>query len=181
MERLATYSLDITPGQAAADTSCCQSGHRASRGPSFPGRVPFKQHGPSLCPAKAPVAFLGRVQNENIPGRREYCRVGAGISIPGCLVAVSGGAFPLRTGRIARGKKQRLKCCPRGVQLNIMAGFPALYMRKRFAYNGADRAKQLGFAPAVDSVPQAWVLHSTCLNGKARSVTCPFFTLGCRD
>lgn len=172
MERLATHTLEITPGQAATGTSPCQAALRETRGPSLPGRIPSEQDGPSLCRA---AGFAAIVRREDFSRGREYCTAHIGNSIPGCITLVPTGDFPLRGRTHGTGKMQRRKCCPRRVQLNIMAGFLDYTCALSLRIVSGNRAIPSGRRASRRFSPAGLGPAQRILNDRAVSVSLPFF------
>ena len=155
MERLASYTLEITPGPAAADTSPCRVGLRETRGPSLPGRIPSEQDGPSLCRAAGVAAIARCVWGENFFHGREYCTARIGTSIPACMAPVSSGDSSLQGRTRGTAKNSTPKMLPSGRTIEYNGWFSGLYLRPVVAYTvreSRDRASRrlfpAGLGPA---------------------------------
>lgn len=135
MERLASYSLDITPGCPAGAASALRAGYRGPNGPSFrEARLPT---------ADGLSAYGAMAWEKVVVGRGEYSRPPVCNEIP---------EIPLV-------KNQPPQGCQGGDQLNIMDGSPD-FLQAELPPVPLRAGRSLpGAAPAVDFVPQAWVLH----------------------
>jgi hypothetical protein len=176
MERLASHTLDNTPGHADCGALLRPSELRGLFGPSLVGSNSPSHDGLSLCPAARRA-----ITTKNILRKGEYCAAAMGNSIPGYTGPIPGEDAPRQFSRVTLQNKQPLECCFRDVQLNKMAGFPeypcALSLRNlsgNRALPQGHRASHQYHLAGLGSAPRI-------LNDKAVSVFLPFFTLGCRD
>lgn len=190
MERLATHNLDNTPpDQVGMRASLRPAEPRAFCGPSLPGILFPVEGGSSVAPCTAKASWGFPNASPLFSGMNEYSRPLAGTGIPRLTRSGARGDFSALVGRpLPHGVSDRVpqqnyprKSCQGGFQLNTMAGSPNYCGAIGSRTMTGNRAMPSGQHASRRFFPAGLGPATHVLNGKARSVTEPFFTLGCRD
>ncbi len=171
MERLASYSLDSTPGCPAGAAPAFCAGRRVLNGPSFRKASFPIPGGLSVCSAeKRPKDFLGQ---------DEYSSPRVCNEIPGFTVIPSAAA---REGSVAglpgaTGEKSAPSRLLSGQPIEYNVWFPGLFEGGRSTQTNSGRALPPGFRASRRFHPAGLGPAQHVLNGEARSVTSPFLPL----
>ncbi len=171
MERLASYSLDITPGCPSGATSAHRAGYRGPNGPSF--REAF-------LPTADGLSVYGVMAWEKVVlGRGEYSWPPVCNEIPGVPMGPS--KAPLgKSGDDAfdsAGEISAPTMLPGGRSIEYNGWFPGLFAGGTSSCTAPGRPVPSGHRASRRFCPAGLGPAKHVLNGKARSVTLPFLPL----